>query len=154
MGSVAKFLMFSLIILACQISWASDYADYIDAKNENLERDKAYLEHLKSREAYAAESAAGLRTYKKTKAWTEWRAEYARRLYVFKRDRRDRQPASVLEAEERKYDQEHAAAIAEIERDRQRFIRLREIRNRARMESWAFPLSEKIKTRNLEPWNE
>lgn len=135
-------------------SWASDYSDYVEAKKEFVAQDQDYLDYLKGRQKYAEDNAAGLRAYKKEKAWREWRAEYSRRIFVFKRDRKDRQPASILRAEERQYDALHAADLAEIERDRLEFIRLRDIRAKARKEVSNNPISESVLKRNLEPWNE
>ena len=143
-----------LIVLFPRLLPASDYTDYVDAKKDFLQRDKDYLEYLKQKKKYAADSAEGLAEYRRLKAWAEWRADRARRRYIQARDRKERMPASVLQADEMQYDRQRAAELAGIERDRLKHIRLRDIRNKARNETWAYPLSNDIYRRNLEPWNE
>ncbi|MEQ1878390.1 MAG: hypothetical protein ABL958_17235 [Bdellovibrionia bacterium] len=154
MRKLLPLLILPLILLSANKASASDYADYVDAKKEYLERDRDYLDYLNYKKKYAEESAAGLAEYRRLKGWDAYRAEKKRRRYIYLRDKRDRMPASIQHADEMQYDKNRAAELAEIERDRIKHIRLRDIRAKARNEVLAYPVSDSVYKRNLEPWNE
>ena len=153
MKRLAPFTL-ALILSTVPGASASDYTDYVEAKKEYLNEDRDYMAYVKEKQRLANERRAGLAEWKRLKAWQKWRAERQRLRFVAERDRKDRMPASVIEAEERENERQMAVLRAEIERGRAEHIRLRDIRLKAREEVETNPISDAVRARNEQPWNQ
>jgi hypothetical protein len=143
-----------LILLSTSQAQAGRYQEYIDAKKDALAADQDYLEYVRAKKIQAAENERALEAFKRERELREWSYEQSRLRFIDERDAKARQPASVLEADERVYERELAGANAEKERDRRRHVYSRELREWVRQEVDAHAVSPELRRRNEKPWDE